>query len=133
METNEPMYLVEKGWVDALKEADAVDTIRLVRALKEGQVDIRDYPNFTDEEDRHEYHHDGTQVDEGIIDWSKAPQGTTHCYSNCYRKQSTPTGEGYRWERWDRGLVEDWTGDDNWEHHCDLEDVERRDRVRRPQ
>jgi hypothetical protein len=66
------------------------------------------------------------------IDWSKAPEGTTHAYINepHHWKDGEPFSYSFFWEKWEEDHVYDWRG--CWDYWMATEDCELEDRVAKP-
>ena len=62
------------------------------------------------------------------IDWSKAPEGTTHVFvgfawGDGVMSDGMPENECF-WERWEDGDVYDYQGDGNWRLYAKIVDLE---------
>ncbi len=146
-------YLVPAEWFERAKVADSMDKINLVDELL--KADLKQHitgtishsiifkPEEADElEDDDwkdldtQYNDDNTQIDLGKVDWSKAPEGTTHCYVNLEQGELIDL---WQWEKWESGVVYerdyDDEGDNGWYEMQDIDDLDPSDkgnRVKRP-
>lgn len=142
----EKFYLVPAEWFEKAKVADSMGKINLVDELLKADPKVS-IPNTishfmsgeSEDDDWRDpdtqYNEDNTQVDLGEVDWSKAPEGTTHCY---VRLEQGEFVERFQWERWVDGIVYelDYADEDDneWYEMKDidsLDDDDKGNRVKR--
>ena len=66
------------------------------------------------------------------VDWSKAPQGTTHvcAYFTSRWREGMPFNDTF-WEKWEDGIVYEWNG--SWIYFCMVHEAIPYDRIKKPE
>jgi len=142
----EKFYLVPAEWFEKAKVADSMGKINLVDELLGSDLKVQvagtishrsvwDTPELEEDDWKDpdiQYNDDNTQVDLGKVDWSKAPEGTTHCYINHYQGEPVSL---WQWEKWEAGVVYERDYDDEddneWYEMRDVNDLDPSDKGER--
>ena len=66
------------------------------------------------------------------VDWSKAPQGTTHAYVDNISVWCGGVPKNRYWEKWQDGDIFEWTGD-GWNYYTNQLSVCEQHRIKKPE